>query len=133
MNHCDCCGKDNRKGLTSKVWGTDTIQVCGACQKAGWKKRMAGRKADRVAPSEAPPAGEPSRQAEAPAKPAKKAKAERKETCASAIRALVRKGKTNPEIWAVVQGAFGLSDDKKWYPGWYRAQMVRKGELKAEA
>lgn len=54
------------------------------------------------------------------------AKAEKKASCAGRVREMVADGRTNAEIWAVVQPEFGLSDDKKWYPGWYRADAIRR-------
>lgn len=61
-------------------------------------------------------------------KAAKKTSARKngKPTVANAIRELVRAGKDNDAIWAKIQPQFKLSDDKKWYPGWYRAEMIRK-------
>lgn len=51
-----------------------------------------------------------------------------KVTVSSRSRDLIRKGMTNPQVFAALQKEFGLSDDKKWYPCWYRNQMRRKGE-----
>jgi hypothetical protein len=48
-----------------------------------------------------------------------------KPTVASVCRALFST-KMNAEIWAIIQPQFNLSDDKKWYPGWYRAADIRR-------
>lgn len=55
-------------------------------------------------------------------KAAPKAK-EPRVTVASTARDMVRAGKTNEEIWAVLQKDFGLDDSKKHYPAWYRNQV----------
>ena len=34
----------------------------------------------------------------------------------------------NAQIFAVLQEEFGLGDDRRWYPGWYRADARRKGK-----
>jgi hypothetical protein len=67
-----------------------------------------------------------------PAKAAKAAPAEPaapKVTVASRCRELVLEGKTNQEIWAIVQPEFDLPAEKKSYPGWYRAQLKREGKV----
>lgn len=65
---------------------------------------------------------------------AKRVKKERKATISGTCRDLIRSGKTNEEVWAIVQPMFKMPDHHKHYPGWYRAQMVRAGELsKAKA
>lgn len=50
-----------------------------------------------------------------------------KPTVAGRCQELVLAGKTNAEIWALVQAEFDLDDSKKSYPGWYRNHMKRKG------
>lgn len=50
-----------------------------------------------------------------------------KRTVSSAIRDLIKAGKTNGEIWATVQPEFKLADNKKHYPAWYRSELNRKG------
>jgi len=67
-------------------------------------------------------------------KPEKKAKKlEKKEvkgregSLASRIRELILKGKSNAEVYAALESELGES--KKWFPGWYRADMRRKGQL----
>lgn len=52
-----------------------------------------------------------------------------KESCSSVCRDLIRAGKTNAEIWAIVKTKFNLGDNKKHYPAWYRADLARKGEV----
>lgn len=64
-----------------------------------------------------------------PAKAPKQPK-EPKITVSSRARDLIRNGKTNDEVWAVIQSEFNLDDGKKHYPGWYRAAMVRSGQIK---
>lgn len=50
-------------------------------------------------------------------------------TVASRCRELALSGKTNQEIWAIVQPEFSLPAEKKSYPGWYRAQLKREGKI----
>lgn len=44
-------------------------------------------------------------------------------------RGLIATGKTNAEVWAVLQEQFSLDDSKKHYPSWYRSEMKRAGQL----
>lgn len=46
-------------------------------------------------------------------------------------RDLILAGKTNVEVWALLQAQFGLDDSKKHYPTWYRSELKRKGLLAA--
>jgi hypothetical protein len=43
-------------------------------------------------------------------------------------RTLIREGKTNAEVFAVLQENFGLDAKKSGYPAWYRHQMRKNGE-----
>lgn len=68
-------------------------------------------------------------------KPAPEAKAEKKsrqtkteETCSSVARDLIRAGKTNAEVWAVISVQFELDAKKRGYPAWYRFQLRKAGE-----
>ncbi|CAB4142864.1 hypothetical protein UFOVP1414_20 [uncultured Caudovirales phage] len=62
------------------------------------------------------------------AKPAKSAaKAERKASVSGTIQQLIVAGKSNVEIWGIIQPQFGLDESKKYYPAWNRSMMVRKG------
>jgi hypothetical protein len=67
----------------------------------------------------------------AAAKPAKAVKQpkEKKVNVSSRARELIHHGKTNEEVWAVLQAEFNLDGKKKHYPGWYRAAMTRAGLL----
>ena len=51
---------------------------------------------------------------------------ETKDTVANCIRECIAEGWDNAEIWAHIQPAYELSDDKLWYPGWYRKSFERK-------
>lgn len=51
----------------------------------------------------------------------------RKVTCTSVSEELIMAGKTNAEVWAVIQPQFNLDDKKKGYPAWYRMNLARKG------
>lgn len=46
-------------------------------------------------------------------------------TVASFMRDLISKGKTNEEVFAAAKRRFGIGDEKKHYPGWYRSQLKR--------
>lgn len=50
-------------------------------------------------------------------------------TVSDVARTLILEGKTNKEVWAVIQAQFGLDDSKKSYPSWYRCELKRKGQL----
>ena len=45
------------------------------------------------------------------------------ETVSTVCRALIKAGKTNAEIWVVVQPQFSLDAKKRGYPAWYRSEM----------
>jgi hypothetical protein len=157
MKSCDCC-LSHKSDIEEREWGR-MLRLCATCRKQGRAKvlaRIQARGADAPtagAPATAegverargaaaaggdrdaidgstqnPPAPEPA----APRRRRSDPK-ERKPTVAAAIRALVDQGKTNAEIWAAIQPAFGLADDKRWYPAWYRRQYARKrGVAQAE-
>jgi hypothetical protein len=38
---------------------------------------------------------------------------------------LIKQGKSNDEVWVVIQKEYQMSDDKKHYPGWWRSWMKR--------
>ena len=44
----------------------------------------------------------------------------------SVVRNLIAEGKTNAEIWAVIQPQFRLRDDQRHYPAWYRRHLKRR-------
>lgn len=70
--------------------------------------------------------------AEAAAKAAAKAEAAAKtvrNTVSSTARSLILAGKTNEQVWAELQRQYQLDDSKKHYPGWYRSQLRRQGQL----
>lgn len=46
-------------------------------------------------------------------------------TAASRVRELIKQGKDNKQIWAVIKAEFSLDDSKKHYPAWYRSQALR--------
>ena len=46
----------------------------------------------------------------------------------TAVRELIMRSKTNSEIVRIL----GLPKAKRWYPAWYRAQLVRKCVLPVE-
>lgn len=58
--------------------------------------------------------------------PKAKVKVDRKPNVASVAKALILAGKTNEDVFAVLHKQFSLSEDKKHYPGWYRAALVRE-------
>jgi hypothetical protein len=127
---CGCCGA--AKPTTHKSWGGEELAVCATCAKLGKTKALARRaKAQKVetAKDEAGARGDRAavQAAEKPAsKPAANAEKPARVTVASAVRALVAEGKTNEEIWQVIQPQFALGDDKRWYASWYRWDMARR-------
>jgi len=66
------------------------------------------------------------------AKPSQKpqAKPEGQPSVASTIRDLIKAGKSNEQIWAIVKPKFTLDDAKKNYPAWYRSQLNRTKKAK---
>ena len=61
---------------------------------------------------------------EPPKKPVKERPANT-DTCSYVVRSMIAAGKTNAEIWAVIQPRFNLTDKQKNYPSWYRSAMKR--------
>lgn len=59
----------------------------------------------------------------------KVAKAPRR-TVTGRARELIFAGKTNEQIWVVLQAEFQLDDSKKHYPAWNRAFLIRTGVIK---
>ena len=45
------------------------------------------------------------------------------------VYAMIRDGKTDQEIWAVIQPMFNLEDKKKYLPRWYRCRLRRLGKI----
>tara|TARA_R110000868_G_scaffold403261_1_gene680373 strand:- start:54 stop:485 length:432 start_codon:yes stop_codon:yes gene_type:complete len=66
------------------------------------------------------------------ADPAPDAKHKREGISATA-RALIADGKTNAEVWEVLQARFDLDKSKRHYPTWYRCEMKRTGLLPKDA
>jgi len=87
------------------------VQVSGANAKPAAKAKPAP-KPEAKAPATAPKAPAPA------AKP----------SCRSVCRELIRAGKTNAEIWAIVQPMFSMPDKHKHYPAWSRNEMKREAE-----
>jgi len=52
---------------------------------------------------------------------------EAKETVSGFIRQQIMLGLDNAKIFLLAQKKFGLSEDKKSYPAWYRGDLKRKG------
>lgn len=71
-------------------------------------------------------AKEPVTKVDAPAKPAR-------EGISATARALIADGKTNAEVWEVLQEQFNLDRSKRHYPTWYRCEMKRTGLLPQDA
>ena len=65
---------------------------------------------------------------------APKAAKEKTVTLASFMRGLIEAGKNNDEVFAAAVKEFGIGDEKKHYPSWYRSEMKRKSNAaRAEA
>jgi hypothetical protein len=47
------------------------------------------------------------------------------ESIAGTIKALIADGKSNDEIWSIVQPKFNMPDGHKHYPQWYRRQVAK--------
>lgn len=64
------------------------------------------------------------------AKPTPKAKGQtwqEKDTMSNVARRLILEGKTNAEVWEIIQPRYNLDEKKKYYPGWWRFELRRKG------
>lgn len=61
-------------------------------------------------------------------KPAKEPK-EKRVTVTQVAEQLILDGKTNDEVWAVIQPQFRLDDNKKNYPSWFRSRLKKHGRL----
>lgn len=67
---------------------------------------------------------------QAPKKPkAEKPPRPKRVTVTSVTEDLILDGKSNPEVWAKIKEQFKLSDDKRWYPSWFRSRLKREGRL----
>lgn len=77
------------------------------------------------------PKAKPTKQAAA--KPAAKTAAPKREGISATARALILEGKTNTEVWEVLQAKFNLDQSKRHYPTWYRCEMKRTGLLPQDA
>lgn len=49
--------------------------------------------------------------------------------CCQVAYDLIKEGKSNQEVWAIIQPMFNLEDKKKYYPSWYRCHLRRMGEI----
>lgn len=69
----------------------------------------------------------------ADSKPKRKARKNGKRVTISGMcRKLILDGKTNKEIFALLQEKFGeerINEGKQHYPAWYRCELRRKGQL----
>lgn len=97
---------------------------------AGGKRLTKSEEAELLAAELATTSAKPAR-AEKKAAKAKVAKVSGKATApkltvAGFIRSLVDQGKTNEEIWKLAQPKFKMPEAHRHYPGWYRAEMMRK-------
>jgi predicted solute-binding protein len=54
-------------------------------------------------------------------------------TVASFMRDLIKAGKSNEEVFAAAQKKFGIGEDKKHYPSWYRCEMRRRSNAEKKA
>jgi hypothetical protein len=54
---------------------------------------------------------------------------ERGATITCVAEQLILQGRTNQEVWEVIQPMFQLDTKKKHYPSWYRSRLIRAGKL----
>lgn len=54
-------------------------------------------------------------------------------TVASFMRDLIKGGKSNEEVFAAAQKKFGIGEEKKHYPSWYRCEMRRSANAAKKA
>lgn len=54
-------------------------------------------------------------------------------TVASFMRELIAAGKDNDAVFEAAKKKFGIGEDKKHYPSWYRCQMRRDANAKKKA
>ena len=75
----------------------------------------------------------PAKKAPAKKKAAAKKAADPKKdrvSVSSTCREMILAGKTNEQIWKVIQKEFNLDDSKKYYPAWNRSDMKKRGLIK---
>jgi len=46
------------------------------------------------------------------------------DSLSAVCRDLLAEGKTNPEIWNIIQPKFALDEKKKYYPAWFRWKSI---------
>ncbi len=49
------------------------------------------------------------------------------QNCSTVARELILSGKSNLEVWTVIQKEFDLDEKKRGYPAWYRWQLRQAG------
>lgn len=54
-----------------------------------------------------------------------------KATISSTARKMILEGKDNTTVLKALKRLYKIDDSKKHYPAWYRAELVRTGQLKA--
>ena len=95
-------------------------------------------KVKKPAAKKAPAKKAPAKKAPAKKAPAKKKAAAKKAadpkkdrvSVSSTCREMILAGKTNEQIWKVIQKEFNLDDSKKYYPAWNRSDMKKRGLIK---
>jgi len=53
-----------------------------------------------------------------------------KTTISSVCRTMIIAGRSDGQIWAALRRTFQIDEGKRYYLGWYRAEVVRKGLIK---
>lgn len=114
----------------------DVISGKGAAVEAAIAKHAATKAADEKAkkPAKTPRA---KLTAATKARDGKETKASpAKETIASVMRELIMAGKNNEDVFLGAQKRLGekvVTEEKRWFAAWYRADMKRKGEKNVPA
>lgn len=62
----------------------------------------------------------------------REAQAEQAVPFAKACKAMVLAGHTDEEIWAALAEQYSMDEGRRWFVGWYRGDLVRKGLMSRE-
>lgn len=104
-----------------------------AVKKAAFKKVVKKDKPKKVAKKAKAKPKKVVKKSAKKVKAKKESKRTRAHSVTSVAKELILAGSTNDEVWAAISKEFGLDyETKGHYPGWYRAKMVRDGDITKE-
>jgi len=99
--------------------------------------KKVAKKAAKKTPAKKAAKKTPAKKKAAPAKKSDRkprARADGKASVSARSVDLIRQGKTNAQVFVILQKEYDLPETKKHYPSWYRSKLVRDGVMtKAQA